>query len=380
MPVPKILSFMRNITILLIVSFYSGCTSKISTDESLALSNDSFAETIATLSEPSAFFDSDNIISNEISYLHILDTMDKIGVHGGVYIGVGPDQNFTYLARIKPKYAFILDIRRDNLLEHLLFKAIMDLAGSPTEYLSILFSKPTLNTPPISDLTSIKDLVDYFDTIPGDEAYHLENIVKIQARIKSYKIDLYSNDLDKIDVLYNMFYKLHLDLQWEYKTDGARGISFIPYRTFLLGQDREGSYGNFLNNNDDYLYIKDLQARNLIIPVVGDFSGKKALKSIGEFVKKRGDYISAFYLSNVEYYLLPDGLMGAFANNVRQLPIEENSVLIRAYVNLRGKIHPKRLDHHLMTNVMQYIRVFNQNFAEGRYKTYYDLGVRDYMQ
>ena len=46
------------------------------------------------------------------------------GVTGGAYIGVGPDQNFSYIARIRPSVAYIIDIRRDNLLLHLLFKAL----------------------------------------------------------------------------------------------------------------------------------------------------------------------------------------------------------------------------------------------------------------
>src|SRR4051812_24884700 len=85
-------------------------------------SNDSsFAALVARLSETGGVFDSDNIISNEGSYLQIASQLGKVGVHGGAYIGVGPDQNFSYVALIRPSVAFMLDIRRDNMLEHLLF-------------------------------------------------------------------------------------------------------------------------------------------------------------------------------------------------------------------------------------------------------------------
>jgi len=376
----EVLYSIRIFAIAATLSLWWGCQADNPPNAYLALSNDEFSSTVASLSEPSAFFDSDNIISNEISYLHILETMETIGVRGGVYIGVGPDQNFTYIARIKPEYAFILDIRRDNLLEHLLFKAIMELADSRTEYLSILFSKPTSTVAPSSELSSIAQLVDYFDRIEGDEAYFNEHVVQIRDRIKTYKMDLSQSDWEKVDDLYRMFYDQHLNLQWEYKSDGSRGIPFIPYRTFLLGQDRHGEYGNFLNDENDYLYIKEMQLKNLIIPLTGNFAGDKALKAIGRYIKNRGDFVSAFYLSNVEYYLVPDGLMASFAENVRQLPIKDHSVLIRAYVNLRGRGHPERVDRHLMTTVMQYIRSFNEKFAEGRYQTYYDVGVIDYMQ
>jgi len=53
--------------------------------------------------------------------------MRELGITGGVYLGVGPNQNFTYIAKVQPRYAFIIDIRRQNFLEHLLFKALLPL-------------------------------------------------------------------------------------------------------------------------------------------------------------------------------------------------------------------------------------------------------------
>ena len=84
----------------------------------------SFAALSEQLSEPNGDFDTDNLISNESSYLHVMPALEQGGVTGGAYIGVGPDQNFSYIARIRPASAFIIDIRRDNLLLHLLFKAL----------------------------------------------------------------------------------------------------------------------------------------------------------------------------------------------------------------------------------------------------------------
>ena len=71
----------------------------------------------------------------------MLPDLDRAGVRGGVYVGVGPDQNFSYIAHIRPALAVIVDIRRDNLLLHLLFKALF--AASPTRaaYLALLFGR-----------------------------------------------------------------------------------------------------------------------------------------------------------------------------------------------------------------------------------------------
>ena len=62
----------------------------------------SFAALIDRLSEPSGYFDTDNLISNESSYLHVLDELDRLALRGGAYVGVGPDQNFSYMARVRP--------------------------------------------------------------------------------------------------------------------------------------------------------------------------------------------------------------------------------------------------------------------------------------
>ncbi len=101
-----------------------------------------FAGDVAALSEPAGYFDTDNLISNERSYLDVVPDLKKRGVRGGAYIGVGPDQNFSYIAAIRPDVVFIVDVRRDNLLLHLLFKSLFTLARTRVEYLALLLGRP----------------------------------------------------------------------------------------------------------------------------------------------------------------------------------------------------------------------------------------------
>src|SRR5262245_48240744 len=75
-----------------------------------SLSDSAFARLSASLSEPQGYFDTDNLISNEDSYLHVIGTLKRLGVTGGVYLGVGPDQNFSYIAAVHPHIAFMIDI------------------------------------------------------------------------------------------------------------------------------------------------------------------------------------------------------------------------------------------------------------------------------
>src|SRR5690349_5224012 len=131
-------------------------------------SETTFARLVERLSEPGGFFDSDNLISNETSYLHVLEALHRLGVHGGVYLGVGPDQNFSYIADIRPSVAIIVDIRRDNLLEHLLFKAMFSMSRDRADYLSLLLGRPAPRGRAAWRDRSMQDLVEYFDHTPAD--------------------------------------------------------------------------------------------------------------------------------------------------------------------------------------------------------------------
>src|SRR5215468_6680599 len=104
----------------------------------IQVSNEQFGRYIEEWSEPEGYFDSDNFISNETSYLHVIDQLQKQVKPGGIYIGVGPDQNFSYIVHARPMLAIITDIRRQNMLEHLWYKALFSIASNRVEYLSLL--------------------------------------------------------------------------------------------------------------------------------------------------------------------------------------------------------------------------------------------------
>jgi hypothetical protein len=103
------------------------------------LSDEEFWKLMADLSEPAGDFPhSDNLVSNETQYVQ---TMQTLGPMGGVYIGVGPEQNFSFIARLRPAMAFIVDIRAGNRGLHLLYKALFEGAGDRAEFVSRLFSR-----------------------------------------------------------------------------------------------------------------------------------------------------------------------------------------------------------------------------------------------
>src|SRR5262249_29937850 len=71
-----------------------------------------FWNMVTDLSEPGGYFRSDNFLSNESGYQDVIPALLKTLKPGGVYIGVGPEQNFTHIMALRPKIAFIIDIRR----------------------------------------------------------------------------------------------------------------------------------------------------------------------------------------------------------------------------------------------------------------------------
>ena len=105
-----------------------------------ALSDREFWTLIQTVSEaPGTYTLSDNFVSNEP---RVAENARWLRPAGGVYIGVGPEQNFSYIARLRPAMAFIVDIRRENRNLHLLYKALFELSGDRVDFVSRLFSRP----------------------------------------------------------------------------------------------------------------------------------------------------------------------------------------------------------------------------------------------
>jgi hypothetical protein len=288
-----------------------------------------FAGQIAALSEPGGYFDTDNLISNERSYLEVLPELKRLGVKGGAYIGVGPDQNFSYIAAVRPDIAFIVDIRHDNLLLHLLFKALFSLSSTRAEYVSLLFGRPV----PV-DLDRWRDapvdrLVSQVEGAALDDRSISLLRARVDAAIARAGVPLSREDLITIDRFHRRFIEAGAALRFQ--SLGRPPQSNYPtYRDLLLAEDPNGQRGNYLASEEGFQFIKGLQQRDLVIPVVGDLSGSKALAAIASLLNRRGQRLAAFYASNVEFYLFGDPRFERYVANLSRLPRGEHSVVIRS--------------------------------------------------
>src|SRR5215813_4177593 len=105
------------------------------------IADDTFWKLIENSSEPGGAFQSENFLSNETGFQSVIPTLKQTTTPGGVYMGVGPEQNFTYIAAIRPKMVFIIDIRHQNMLEHMIYKTAFEMSSDRAEFLARLFSR-----------------------------------------------------------------------------------------------------------------------------------------------------------------------------------------------------------------------------------------------
>jgi hypothetical protein len=78
------------------------------------LSDKEFWKIVTEFSEPNGAYIFENFVSNEDDYQAVLPELKKTFNPGSIFIGVGPEQNFTYIFALKPKMAFVVDIRRQE--------------------------------------------------------------------------------------------------------------------------------------------------------------------------------------------------------------------------------------------------------------------------
>ena len=342
---------------------------------STAKDHKSFSALSARLSEPGGYFDSDNLISNETSYLHVLGKLRELNVSNGVYIGVGPDQNFTYIAKIRPRMAIIIDIRRDNLLQHLLFKSLFARARNRVEYLCLFFGKPFPKNKGWEQ-RSLKEIVEYIDGAASDAKLFEKTVKDTRQEAQRYGFNLSATDLETMTKIQRAFFSAGLDIRYSSYHRPPRSI-YPTYRDLLLERDLDGQQQNYLNSEEDFQFLKKMEDQDMIVPVVGDLSGPQALKAIGQYITEIKERVSAFYVSNVEFYLQRQGTFDKFVENVKSLPIDTRSVIIRSYFNYYAPPHPQAEPNHFSTQLLQRIEDLLKQCAGGECDSYNDIVTKN---
>jgi len=298
------------------------------------LADEDFWRLVTSLSEPPGVFrHSENLVSNEDLFPH---TIRLLRSRGGVYIGVGPEQNFSYIARIQPGMAFVVDIRQENRNLHLLYKALFETAANRPEFLSRLFSRQVAVTMDVG--ASVHDLFVAIDSAPASSSmFDATNRMVRERLLQTHRFPLPAEDLRSIEDALNAFYLDGPGIH--YARSLPKDAPGPSYRTLMTARDARGVARSYLASEDSFAAVKDLHTRNLIVPVVGDFSGPHAIKRVGDYIHQRDAIVSAFYASNVEVYLTNQQMV-AFCGNLATLPYDASSSFIasKGVRPLRSKV------------------------------------------
>jgi hypothetical protein len=288
------------------------------------LQDQEFWRLITDLSETGGTFPS-QFMSNEDSAQFVIPPLKELTKRGGVYVGVGSEQNFTYIAAIQPRLAFIVDIRRDNVFEHLMYKALFELSDTRADFISRLFARKRPDG--LNSATEVKALFDAYGTVEADAGLYDANLRAVLDRLtKDHGFPLTDTDKLAVTQALNAF-----RTAGPYSLKGFGDTTNPTYAELMAATDLSGRLQSYLASEDNFKIVRDLERQNLVVPVVGDFAGDKAIVGIGRYVRERAALVNTFYVSNVERYLFEQGDHGKqFYSNAASLPTDASSTFIRA--------------------------------------------------
>jgi hypothetical protein len=287
----------------------------------------------AEFSENGGYFRSDNLLSNETGFQAVIPYLKSVIKPGGVYLGVGPEQNFTYIVALQPKIAFIFDIRRGNMIEHLMYKALLETSADRADFLSKLFCRPR---PAGLDTSSTPQrLFEAYIAAAPDSILYKKNFAAMKEHLASRGFALGDSDTKSLEYIYSEFYEGGPQISYNFSSGGGGGGfgrgNMPTYATLQVATDTSGKNWAYLATEANYRWLKDFETKNLLVPVVGDFAGPKAIRAVAQYLKEHHAVVSAFYTSNVEQYLFQQGdEWSRYYKNVATLPLDSTSSFIRS--------------------------------------------------
>ena len=297
-----------------------------------SLTDREFWSLFTTMSEEGGSFPSENFVSNEKTYQYVIPTLQRTLTPHGVYLGVGPEQNFTYIVNLEPRLAVIFDIRRQNAMLHLMYKALFELSSSRAEFVSRLFSRPLRRA--FATTATPADIFAAVSTATVSDSAFDANWKAIVDRLTvTHGFPMSDDDIASTRRVFEAFREAGPDISYAFRL-GAPLPSVTPWHvTYAQLQtltNADSVNMAFLATEDRYIRLRAMERRNLVVPVVGDFLGPTAIRRVGAYLKERNARVTAFYTSNVEQYLFTNRSGERFYRNVETLPIDSTSTFIRA--------------------------------------------------
>jgi hypothetical protein len=326
--------------------------SRVGTQVPARLADSTFWRLMNEYSEPAGTFRSENFVSNETSLQWVIPELTRRVAPGGVYLGVAPDQNFTYIAAVRPSIAFIVDIRHQNAMEHLMYKTLFETSSTRAEFLAKLFARAPLQG--VDTTSSVAQLFDALAKQPADSARYRDNFRAIVSRLTGvHRFALSDSERVLLGCVYSAFFTQGPDLTYNFASEcrnpvawnvgvnfgtgpgggmGRFGFRMPTYQGMISETDSAGTNWSYLGSEARFRAVKSMEERNLVVPLTGNFAGPRALRAVGDWVRARSARVTTFYVSNVEQYLFQQGDEARrFYENVETLPIDSTSTFIRSF-------------------------------------------------
>ena len=291
-----------------------------------SLSDEAYWKLIVDLSEsPTGVYPHAVFTGNEPGYQEMLPQLTRIVAPGGTYLGVGPEQNYTYMVALKSKIGILIDIRRDQMLQHLMYKALFEISTDRPDFVGKLFSRK--RAAQLTADSSVQDIFRAYAAVGPDialfESYWKEILNNLRT---THRFALNADDEQRVRFIFQTFAREGvLTFRSSQESPG--------YTRNMTQTDAAGKNWSFLASKENFSWVRDMFAKNLIIPVVGDFTGPKTVRAVGKYLRDHGAIVNVFYVSNVEDYIQPSGT--AYTANIESLPINSSSMFVRWTVSSR---------------------------------------------
>jgi hypothetical protein len=320
-------------------------------------------------SERGGSFFSDNLVSNESSYLQAAAEL-VAQPKGLAYVGVGPEQTLSYLALLEPALAFVVDLRRDNARLHWLYKGLFLAAETRAEWLALLLGRHPRDLGAVRPEATADELVRTVERLAPHEPAFAEAHALGCRRLAAAGCPLGRHDARRLGALHRTIARRGLDLRFELR--GPSRHRYPTLRSMLLARSPDGRHGSFLADEPGYRSVRRMQQQNRVVPLVGDLAGEHALGCVARELRRRALQVGVIYLSNVEQYLFEQRTWRWWLDNLARLPLGPGSLVLRSYLD-QGRSHPQQMPGHRTTSVAQLAVPLLANEHAAGYRSYWEV-------
>jgi hypothetical protein len=332
-----------------------------------AVTDADFGAIFRALSEKGGHFPSDNYVSNELSFLNVDQAVTAPGRRGGAYVGVGPEQSFTYVGRLQPSIAFVVDIRRENALLHLVYKVLFETSTGRADFAARLCSR-SVEGAPGADAT-VEQIVAFVDRSPVQKDAENALAKQVLARREALGVPGEAGDEKAIREAIRAFAKDGASIRYKMEGSSRR----YPSLGELAAQTNDaGQRVSFLADEEVFRSVQRLSRENRLVPVVGNLAGDKTFPAMSKVLAQRGEHVSMVYTSNVEQYVFAPADWKAWRANLAALPLSADALLVRVYFD-QGKPHPQQRRGQRTASLAHDARRFLERAEKPGYKSWFDV-------